>query len=744
MEQEYTLEVIPDWSSQLDPSQASYSQTSVFRDSVRPSNRSLRRLRSLHSKNGHHPSVESTGGAFLDPELTIEEMQRFRNDKRRLRELPIAMGDKRRLREKWNTVSLSSWETWKLGHSKSLKKFREESSLVISWLNLWKGSLHEIEGRFGTGIQSYFTFLRFLVFLNLTAFLLIGSFVLLPTLYADNMKLKEIEVRNQSYTECTKYQPLPKGLLPIYLYILDLVSGTGFMELSYMFYGYYRFGIIQIYTYNIPLAYLLTMLLYFLLCLLWIVKRAVNGVKQEWMHDKDYHTKLSAKVFAAWDSCIKETEMAKFKQQDISNDLKINLEEEMCRKRKAERTKKEKALLYFVRFNLNVVIMILLTGAFFSIYHAIRISQGKMHDNNKLGFVKEFTIQYLPSIVINFSNLLLPFIFGIITRYEDYPPNTEINLLLMRSVFLRMANLSMLVFSLWQQITCSDDRNKEDCKHCGYNKKYQCWESKIGQEMYKLMLFDFLRIISVTYCIELPRKFITEHISFKLLKNWGRQRFLIPDNVLDIVLGQTVVWIGMFYSPLLPLLNCVKYFIVFYIKKQSLYVYCHPGKRIFRASTSKIFFQLVLLIGLVIACIPVIYNLVMVHPSRACGPFRNYNTAWAIIPEAVTSLPATPRKILNFMLSELFVLLLTTVLCVVLTACVSLVRYNRRTIAQLKQHLILAGRDKRYLVKTLGAQSPASRTGAFQWSTSENDEGDTMLTAELEPMDSGTYTQENN
>ncbi|XP_038633961.1 transmembrane channel-like protein 7 isoform X1 [Scyliorhinus canicula] len=720
----YGADVESDRDSLSNVSLQPYHQTGIFQEL--PSYKTVRRrTKCLSSKNEQRFSIQDSGNEISNLQFISEEQLLFEDRKQSLRELPVSLTEKREMsdKRKYNSGSLSSWETWKQSQQKLLKKLKEEASHAISWLELWKGSLGEIEGRYGNGIQSYFTFLRFLVFLNLFAFLLVGGFVLLPSIYISKMKLNQtVAEQPQNTSECFKYDPYHHGLVPFYAYILDLFSGTGFMEASYMFYGYYTFDGNQISNYNLPLAYLLTMVLYFLFCLCWILKRIVNGFKQECMQEASYSTRHSAKIFSLWDFCIKAPMMAILKQQSIVNDLKIDLQEQRCRRMKAERSTKDKVFLYSIRVVLNLFIMLLLTGAFYCIYQATKSSQQfqqKGNGSGKIYFLFEFFMEYLPPIVISVSNILLPFLFRIIVRYEEYPPNTEINLILIRSVFLRLSNLSMLVFSLWQHITCSDGK-KEDCEACGYNIHYQCWETKIGQEMYKLMLFDFLACIGVTFCVELPRKFVAEHGPVGLTKMLQKQQFMVPENVLDIVDGQTIVWIGMFYSPLLPLLNIVKHFITFYVKKHSLYNYCRPGKRLFRLSSSKIFFQLILLFGLVVAIVPIMVNVTLVHPSIPCGPFRQHKTAWEIIPKLVSTLPSEVQIFLKYITSEPFILLLITVLCTVLTILVSLVQTNRSTITQLKQHLILAGKDKRYLVKKLSTHSQQPSVGAFQDSFSES------------------------
>ncbi|XP_026517985.1 transmembrane channel-like protein 4, partial [Terrapene carolina triunguis] len=139
-----------------------------------------------------------------------------------------------------------------------------------------------------------------------------------------------------------------------------------------------------------------------------------------------------------------------------------------------------------------------------------------------------------------------------------------------------------------------------------------------------------------------------------LARLWGQQEFLVPPNVLDLVYGQTVCWVGAAFSPLLPLLNTAKFVLLFYLKKLTLFSNCRPADRTFHASSASFFFLLVLLLGLAIAWVPLLYSVFVLQPSHACGPFRGEPTMWSTLWEAIDTLPHVAREFLQFVGSLAF------------------------------------------------------------------------------------------
>ncbi|KGL94555.1 Transmembrane channel-like 7, partial [Charadrius vociferus] len=604
---------------------------------------------------------------------------------------------------------LSGWKQWKRTSSKSLKKVLNEVKELSSYLKLWRHDIHSIEGKFGTGIQSYFSFLRFLVLLNFIIFILMFSFVILPSVISKygvfNSSFAKIPPKNIE-PHCTVYKPSGnKGLVYFYTYLEDLFSGTGFLEVTSLFYGYYTIDAawISMLRYNLPLAYLLATFAYLALSLIWILKRSVEGFRQNLVHAEDQFQSYCNKVFAGWDFCITDPNAARLKHRSLQYELQTDLEEERLKQKIADRTMKEKLRIYSLRIFINIIVIAVLSGCFYSIYRATVFSQENSsvsirHDIRR-GSVANLLVQYLPSIVITLANFIAPQIFSFLIRFEDYSPAFEIRLTLMRCIFVRLANIGVLLFSLWSQISyCATD----ECKACGYNYElYPCWESEVGQEMYKLMIFDFMIIVAAVLFMGFPRKLLVTHCSWKLVQWWGVQEFGISDNVLEIIYGQTICWIGTFFSPLLPAIATIKYFIIFYIKKISLIHTCKPAARPVRASSSNFFFLVVLLIGLFLAFIPLGISIAHIPSSKACGPFRNFNTSWAVVPDTIREFPTGLQQVLYGIASEAFAVPFFMVICLIMFYFIALAGAHKRVVEQLREQLVLEGRDKLFLIRKI-------------------------------------------
>ncbi|XP_019328204.1 PREDICTED: transmembrane channel-like protein 7 [Aptenodytes forsteri] len=623
------------------------------------------------------------------------------------REYPLTIAEKRRLRDcqQADIKYISGWKQWKRTSSKSLKKVLNEVRELLSFLELWRHDIHSIEGKFGTGIQSYFSFLRFLVLLNFIIFILMFSFVTLPSI------ISKYGIFNSSFTKtplkniephCTVYKPSGNmGLVYFYTYLKDLLSGTGFLEVTSLFYGYYTIDAawLRILRYNLPLAYLLATFAYLALSLLWIIKRSVEGFKQNLVHDEDQFQSYCNKVFAGWDFCITDPNAAQLKHRSLQYELQTDLEEERLKRKIADRTMKEKLRIYSLRLFINIIVIAVLSGCFYAIYRATVFSQENSNDVSNTNFQANLLVQYLPSIVITLANFIAPQIFSFLIRFEDYSPAFEIRLTLMRCVFVRLANIGVLLFSLWSQISyCATD----ECKACGYNYElYPCWESEVGQEMYKLMIFDFIILLAGTLFVDFPRKLLVTHCSCKPVQWCGLQEFGISDNVLEIIYGQTICWIGTFFSPLLPAIATIKYFLIFYIKKISLIHTRKPAARPIRASSSNFFFLVVLLIGLVLAFIPLGISIAYIPSSKACGPFRSFNTSWAVVPDTILGFPTGLQQVLHGIASEAFAVPFFMVICLIMFYFIALAGAHKRVVEQLREQLMMESHDKLFLIRKI-------------------------------------------
>lgn len=137
------------------------------------------------------------------------------------------------------------------------------------------------------------------------------------------------------------------------------------------------------------------------------------------------------------------------------------------------------------------------------------------------------------------------------------------------------------------------------------------------------------------------------------LKQYGD--FKIAENILHLVNNQGQVWMGMFFSPGLAILNLVKLVIIMYLRSWTVLTCNVPHEVVFRynetvlhsyftklipisisrASRSNNFYLALLLTMLFLCVLPVGYAIVWLRPSWHCGPFSNYSRIYLIFTETL-------------------------------------------------------------------------------------------------------------
>ncbi|XP_064478770.1 transmembrane channel-like protein 7 isoform X2 [Ornithodoros turicata] len=666
-----------------------------------------------------------------------------------IKNLPVPLAMRRIFRNRLQKAPYHHGEKFDMWDFKSLKAMRKASEIwkdVSSFLTMWSNSLKQIEGHYGTGVASYFLFLRWLLFLNLLMFflpllliiiphfvfpktstslplshLLVPSpFTVLPinattgystsspapfaaAFTAEEMSNRTSQLAEECYTMYrVRVTEATGGGIS---YLQDFLQGTGWMELTALFAGRYYEAVESLPStrlpYNFPLAYILANICCFLLCLLMMIRYTTVGVRETLLVSEGKLHQYCNLVFASWDFCITDERTARLKRISIIQELKSYLAEERRDAELAQWSRSKKITLLVVRFFTNLVVLIIIAASLYAVYVATSASFGEQASSDgssKDGFWA-LVVQFIPSLVITGLNIVIPGVFSHLIRFENYSTAFEIKLTLLRTVFLRFTSIFVLLISLYKQINCEKGEQgvcfegKDDvCK------KPVCWETAVGQQIYKLTLLDFVVGVALVFLIELPRRLLVTRVDSKLTKWIGRPEFSIPTRVLDLVYSQTLCWLGTFYCPILPAISILKYFIIFYVQKYTLMNNSGPLQTSYRASRSNTFFMIVLMLALFLVIVPFGYALVEIPPSVACGPFRHFGSTWDVVKDTVRRWGWPLQNIVSFLTSMACALPTVFILVICIYSYLSVSAAHRHMEKVLKDKLVLEGKDKQFLL----------------------------------------------
>ncbi|KAI9588317.1 hypothetical protein GQX74_004163, partial [Glossina fuscipes] len=127
------------------------------------------------------------------------------------------------------------------------RHWKRETASFLTVLIPWELRIKEIESHFGSGVASYFTFLRWLMWVNVIIALPLVAFVIGPEYFAT--KHDEVDPRKKM-TDDENY--VAGNLFTIWEF-------EGYLKYSPLFYGYYsNYSGASSLGYKLPLAYFLT------------------------------------------------------------------------------------------------------------------------------------------------------------------------------------------------------------------------------------------------------------------------------------------------------------------------------------------------------------------------------------------------------------------------------------------------------------------------------------------------------
>ncbi|XP_055633381.1 transmembrane channel-like protein 5 [Toxorhynchites rutilus septentrionalis] len=479
---------------------------------------------------------------------------------------------------------------------------------VVTSFELFYGSMKEIEGHFGGRISAYFKFLRWLLVLNLALVVFMFWFVSFPQILYTGSERYDTEMQGKDATVEARAMANVRSKFEF----TDLFTGEGYFTNSILFYGFYSntsFTLIPgTSEYSLPHAYFLTTVVMYLATFVVVSVSMARSYRISFIEASgSVHNILTHKIFCSWDFGIANEKAAQLKHASIFTELQEHLTR--LNRTATPPGRWQKLRMTALRISTHSFVFLMIASIGFGIWMLLQRFGETEHFNT-------WSALYV-SISTNITILVAQFIFRFISRIEDYrPSSTTLNINLMRNFLLQLCIVGTLMF-YW------------------LNKTYDnCWETSIGQEIYRLVVIDFIVSVLCLTSLQATRyaanRFYSRSISLP--------EFCLTNNSLALVYNQSLLWFGLLFSPLLCVIVTIKLLLIFYVKKQTLLYFCKPPTKMWRSSQTQTLFLVLVFVSLFGVMMTYAYIMTHVPISGECGPFRGNTYMYQLFMQGILKL----------------------------------------------------------------------------------------------------------
>lgn len=587
---------------------------------------------------------------------TIRNQPRTMQEKRELRKIV----DKEKNKQSHGTFEANCCAQCLSSLSLAYRRTKSSLSELLNYISLWQKRFKVIGGKFGTSVLSYFSFLRWLLKFNIFSFVMNFSFIIIP----------QFTVGEKNTLQFTG---------------LEFFTGAGYFRETVMYYGFYTNSTIRHRmggaSYNMQLAYIFTIGACLVICFFSLLFSMAKYFRNNFINPHIYSRGI-AKLIFCWDFTVTHEKAVKLKQKNLSTEIRENLSE--IRQENDRLTLNQK----LTRFSVHIAAWLVSTGVTaaccVAVYYLAEYNSEflKTHKNPGAVLLLPFVVSCINLAVPRFYSM-----FRLVERYEI--PRQEVYVLLIRNIFLKISIVGILCY-YWLNIVALSGE--------------ECWETLIGQDIYRLLLMDFVFSLADS----LLGEFLRRLIGMKFITSLSLQEFDIARNVLELIYAQTLAWLGIFFCPLLPFIQMITLFIMFYVKNVSLMMNFQPPSKAWRASQMITFFIFLLFFpsftGVLCTLAITIWRL---KPSADCGPFRGLPSFIQSIYSWIDTLSHRPGYLWvvwiyqNLIGSVHFFFILTLIVLIITYLYWQITEGRKVMIRLLHEQIINEGKDKMFLIEKL-------------------------------------------
>ncbi|XP_017482979.1 PREDICTED: transmembrane channel-like protein 1 [Rhagoletis zephyria] len=597
-----------------------------------------------------------------------------------LRALPQPLCVKRMLKQKLAiTIEQHASEkqrcSWCHFFTNAFIAFLFRSWKLVTFINhnleIWYDELKTIEGHFGCNVSSFFNFLRWLLMLNVLVLVCVFTFITFPqvlynTIATEEMYLNET-VLTGNYTGGDGEGE--SGL------IMNVLTGEGYLQNSLIFYSGYSNATFRLHPalnrYSLPHAYFMTMLVLYLLIFVVISTKMARVYRISFIQAAgSARGMLAPKTFCFWDFGISNRKAAELKHMAIFTEFKAVLNERT-------ETKKNLTIWWRIWFICSRLIAHVLVAAIIGCAGvAVWILLTRL-DSTDTGWRTLSTAG-----ILNLTMLLMQSVLSWISRMEDYrSPRRTLHIALLRNFMLEAVIISVLVYFL-------------------LTKEYsQCWETHIGQELYRFVVMDTFICLFIIPLICVTRAFLSS-----IYWPWlGGPEFDISQKSLGLVYNQTLLWLGLLFAPLLVAIIVCKMFLKFYINKTLLLNLCKPSCNIWRSAQTQTLYLVFTFVSLLGVILTLGYIMTQLPMSAQCGPFRESGYMFQIFIDGVLQLRHNQSlwRLLTLLIRPAAVGIMLVIMSALAYYLRAKSRARRLMVKLLKEMIYLEAKDKEFLLNRI-------------------------------------------